>query len=113
MNVGQMAARVDRWCDYPDHSKIDYYANEPGTFMIIVMLTPQPVLLLRLFLAILPVVPVLIWMVFRPESLCRMLLTTPNRFQTVLSIFLPIRRLDDLILWMLRLSLLLNLRPVR
>lgn len=42
MNVGQMAARVDRWCDYPDHSKIDYYANEPGTFMIIVMLTPQP-----------------------------------------------------------------------
>jgi hypothetical protein len=42
MNVGQMAARVDKWCDYPDHSKIDYYAKEPGTFMIIVMLTPQP-----------------------------------------------------------------------
>lgn len=42
MNVGQMAARIDRWSDYGGRQGIDYYAKEPGTFMLITMLVPQP-----------------------------------------------------------------------
>ena len=41
-NVGQMAARVDSYSDYGRNGKIDYYAKEPGTFMLITMLVPQP-----------------------------------------------------------------------
>ena len=41
-NVGQMAARVDSYSDYGRNGKIDYYAKEPGTFMLITMLIPQP-----------------------------------------------------------------------
>lgn len=41
-NVGQMAARVDSYSDYGRNGRIDYYAKEPGTFMLITMLVPQP-----------------------------------------------------------------------
>lgn len=41
-NLGQLAACVDRYCDFSGHSGIDYYAKEPGTFMIIAMLVPEP-----------------------------------------------------------------------
>lgn len=41
-NIGQMAARVDSYSDYGRNGKIDYYAKEPGTFMLITMLVPQP-----------------------------------------------------------------------
>lgn len=41
-NVGQMAARIDSYSDYSKGGKIDYYAQEPGTFMLISMLVPQP-----------------------------------------------------------------------
>lgn len=41
-NVGQMAARVDSYSDYSKGGRIDYYAKEPGTFMLITMLVPQP-----------------------------------------------------------------------
>ena len=41
MNVGQMAARVDKWSDYSKKQGIDYYAKEPGTFMLITMLVPD------------------------------------------------------------------------
>lgn len=41
-NVGQMAARVDSYSDYGRNGKIDYYVKEPGTFMLITMLVPQP-----------------------------------------------------------------------
>lgn len=41
-NLGQLAACVDKYCDFSGHSGIDYYAKEPGTFMIIVMLVPEP-----------------------------------------------------------------------
>lgn len=40
-NIGQMAARVDRWSDYGNKQGIDYYAKEPGTFMLITMLVPE------------------------------------------------------------------------
>lgn len=41
-NVGQMAARLDSYSDYNKSGRIDYYAKEPGTFMLITMLVPQP-----------------------------------------------------------------------
>lgn len=41
-NLGQLAACVDRYCDFSRHSGIDYYAKEPGTFMIIAMLVLEP-----------------------------------------------------------------------
>lgn len=41
-NIGQMAARVDSYSNYGRNGKIDYYAKEPGTFMLITMLVPQP-----------------------------------------------------------------------
>lgn len=41
-NLGQLAACVDRYCDFSGHSGIDYYAKEPGTFMLIAMLVPEP-----------------------------------------------------------------------
>lgn len=41
-NLGQLAACVDRYCDFSGHSGIDYYAKEPGTFMLITMLVPEP-----------------------------------------------------------------------
>lgn len=41
-NIGQMAARVDSFSNYGKHGRIDYYAKEPGTFMLITMLVPQP-----------------------------------------------------------------------
>lgn len=40
-NIGQMAARVDRWSNYGNKQGIDYYAKEPGTFMLITMLVPE------------------------------------------------------------------------
>ena len=42
VNLGQLAACVDRYCDFSKHSGIDYYAKEPGTFMLITMLVPDP-----------------------------------------------------------------------
>lgn len=42
VNLGQLAATVDKYCDFSKHSGIDYYAKEPGTFMLISMLVPQP-----------------------------------------------------------------------
>lgn len=42
VNLGQLAACVDEYCDFSKHSKIDYYAKEPGTFMLIAMLVPEP-----------------------------------------------------------------------
>lgn len=42
VNLGQLAACVDRYCDFSKHSGIDYYAKEPGTFMLITMLVPEP-----------------------------------------------------------------------
>ena len=41
-NLGQLAACVDKYCDFSKHSGIDYYAKEPGTFMLITMLVPEP-----------------------------------------------------------------------
>lgn len=41
-NLGQLAACIDRYCDFSKHSGIDYYAKEPGTFMLITMLVPDP-----------------------------------------------------------------------
>lgn len=41
-NLGQLAACIDRYCDFSGHSGIDYYAKEPGTFMLIAMLIPEP-----------------------------------------------------------------------
>lgn len=41
-NLGQLAACVDRYCDFTGYSGIDYYAKEPGTFMLITMLVPEP-----------------------------------------------------------------------
>jgi len=41
-NLGQLAACVDRYCDFTGYSGIDYYADEPGTFMLITMLVPEP-----------------------------------------------------------------------
>lgn len=41
-NLGQLAACVDKYCDFSGHSGIDYYAKEPGTFMLIAMLVPEP-----------------------------------------------------------------------
>lgn len=41
-NLGQMAARIDSFSSYDKGGKIDYYAKEPGTFMLITMLIPQP-----------------------------------------------------------------------
>lgn len=41
-NLGQLAACVDRYCDFTGYSGIDYYAKEPGTFMLISMLVPEP-----------------------------------------------------------------------
>lgn len=41
-NIGQMAARVDQYSNYGKSGHIDYYAKEPGTFMLITMLVPQP-----------------------------------------------------------------------
>ena len=41
-NLGQLAACVDRYCDFSGHSGIDYYAKEPGTFMLVAMLVPEP-----------------------------------------------------------------------
>ena len=40
--MGQLAACVDRYCDFSGHAGIDYYAKEPGTFMLITMLVPEP-----------------------------------------------------------------------
>lgn len=42
VNLGQLAACIDRYCDFSKHSGIDYYAKEPGTFMLITMLVPDP-----------------------------------------------------------------------
>ena len=42
VNLGQLAATLDKYCDFSKHSGIDYYAKEPGTFMLISMLIPQP-----------------------------------------------------------------------
>lgn len=41
-NLGQLAACVDRYCDFTGYSGIDYYAKEPGTFMLVTMLVPEP-----------------------------------------------------------------------
>lgn len=41
-NLGQMAARVDRYSDYGGSQGIDYYAKQPGTLMFISMLVPDP-----------------------------------------------------------------------
>lgn len=41
-NVGQMAARIDRYEDFSRSQGIDYYAKEPGTVMFISMLVPDP-----------------------------------------------------------------------
>lgn len=41
-NLGQLAACIDRYCDFSGHSGIDYYVKEPGTFMLIAMLVPEP-----------------------------------------------------------------------
>lgn len=41
-NLGQLAASIDRYCDFTGYSGIDYYAKEPGTFMLITMLVPEP-----------------------------------------------------------------------
>ncbi|WP_278973610.1 hypothetical protein [Alistipes finegoldii] len=42
VNLGQLAACIDRYCDFSKHSGIDYYVKEPGTFMLIAMLVPEP-----------------------------------------------------------------------
>lgn len=42
VNLGQLAASIDRYCDFTGYSGIDYYAKEPGTFMLITMLVPEP-----------------------------------------------------------------------
>lgn len=42
VNLGQMAARVDRYSDFRGSQGVDYYAKEPGTLMFITMLVPQP-----------------------------------------------------------------------
>lgn len=41
-NLGQMAARVDRYSDFKGTQGIDYYAKQPGTLMFISMLVPDP-----------------------------------------------------------------------
>lgn len=40
-NIGQMAARIDRFSDFSRHSGVDFTANEPGTVMFISFLVPD------------------------------------------------------------------------
>ena len=42
VDLGQMAARVDRFSSFKGSQGVDYYAKEPGTIMFISMLVPEP-----------------------------------------------------------------------
>lgn len=41
-NLGQMAARIDRFSDFNGSRSVDYYAKESGTLMFLTVLVPDP-----------------------------------------------------------------------
>lgn len=42
VNVGQMAARIDKWSDFGNHRGVDFTSDVPGTLLFITFLVPGP-----------------------------------------------------------------------